>query len=99
MDEIFLYVIGIAIGLALDWALYGRTMLSLYVLISRKPNREYRDHIFPRIILTFIGILLIIYGGDGRSDTALALIGSFLFVISLAYACFASYGPVINEEK
>ena len=59
MNIILFYLICMAIGLAVDWALYERFTLYVESLKRIEPRRKYRDILFPRIFVTVIGLSLI----------------------------------------
>jgi hypothetical protein len=91
MSELLHYLIFLCGGVALDWAFYDRTMLSLQVLVKSQPKAGYFDQIFPRIILSMVGAMLIAYGTYGEVKLIPVLIGAAIFVASSIYSYYASY--------
>ena len=52
-------VITFVVVLAMDWAIYGRMLVSGEVLWSVEPGYRYRDTLFPRVVVTTISAALI----------------------------------------
>jgi hypothetical protein len=80
------YVICLVIGLALDWAFVDRIALSIEVLLKREQQSGYSTSLFPRIVITLIGLILVARGSEISSPPeAIFYAGVLLFIASLAW--------------
>lgn len=59
MNIILFYLICVTIGLAVDWALYERFTLYVEALKKVEAKRSYKDILFPRILISILGLSLI----------------------------------------
>ena len=94
MNIVVFYIVCVSIGLAVDWALYERFTLYVESMKRIEPERSYKEILFPRILLTVIGLSLMAIDpyviGYGRM---LLWIGLSLFIISIAYLLIMAYRP------
>ncbi len=89
---VFVYAACICIGIALDWAIVGRAVLYAESLRGIRPRSNYKENLFPRIIVTVCGLVSISYsvGHNGAHNIALWL-GLTLFLLSSVYAIMKLY--------
>jgi hypothetical protein len=92
MTDILWYLIFIAIGLALDWAMSERLKTALEYFLKKTPIVRYREVLFPRILLTLISVLIIAHAtAQPVTKNALFFIGFALFLMSLLYGLNQSF--------
>jgi len=99
MNIILFYLICMAIGLAVDWALYERFTLYVESLKRIEPRRKYRDILFPRIFVTVIGLSLIAidpYVSEGSG--VFLFLGVALFLCSITYLLIMAYRPMRDDR-
>jgi hypothetical protein len=95
MSVILFYVICVSIGLAIDWALYERVTLYVEALKHVEAKRRYKDVLFPRILVTILGLSMIAFDPYVSSDHEMLLwIGLALFLISITYLLIMAYRPM-----
>jgi hypothetical protein len=89
---IFFYVACISIGIALDWAIVGRAVLYAESLHAIRPTSNYKENLFPRIVVTASGLVSISYSAGHKGAHNIALwLGLTLFLLSSVYAIVKSY--------
>ena len=84
-------IFAVGVVLLMDWATYGRLLLSSEVLWSVEPGYRYRDTLLPRVVVTIISGGLI--GAAYKSDPLnmwLFLSGVTGSVLSVLYAVVAT---------
>jgi hypothetical protein len=92
---IFYFVISIALGLALDWALYSRIVLSLGMPYFYGGGDGYTKFLYPRIIFTVTAIAVMFFAkADEGDNIVLFLCAAAVFLFS---PCRAAYRYLMGE--
>ena len=100
MSIILFYLICVIIGLAVDWALYERFTLYVEVLKKIEARRSYKDLLFPRILISILGLSLIAFDPYVPSYHRVPLwTGLALFLISITYLLIMAYQPRGNGHS
>src|SRR4051812_27343268 len=83
--QVVYFVVFVAVGIALDWAMLWR----FDNLFIGQAAESYGDIAYPRLIVSLVGIALVFFAGGGaRVNTSLLVFGAFLFCLSFGYAVY-----------
>lgn len=85
------WFLSIPVGIAVDWALYGRPTQTIDLLWGTQHREIYHSSFLARMFATVPALTLIGVAVDYRSVFFLFWVGVFLFTASLIYAIHASY--------
>ena len=78
--------------MAVDWAIYERFTVYAESVRKTELKRGYKETLFPRILVTLSGLLLIAFSANQPSHSPEFLwIGLLLFVGSAAYSVIAIF--------
>jgi hypothetical protein len=89
MIHILLWTIGaIALGVAIDWAMFDR-VTTITRLTYNQPF--YRQTIYPRIFVTILSPVLVLYGSSRASFASCVIAGGVLFFASTAYGIYRTW--------
>ena len=100
MNIILFYLMCMAIGLAVDWALYEKFTLYVESLKKIEAKRSYRDILFPRILISILGLSLIAIDPYVSGDNRMMLwAGLSLFLISISYLLIMAYRPMRDDHS
>ena len=95
MNIFLFYAICLSLGLAVDWALYDRFTLYVESLKKIEAKRNYKDLLFPRILVTILGLSLIAFDPYVSNDHGIMLwLGLTLFLASITYLLVMAYRPM-----
>jgi len=95
MNIVLFYIICVVAGMGVDWALYERFTLYVEAWKKIEPNRKYKDILFPRILITVLGLSLIALDPYVSGDHRILLwIGLALFLSSVTYLLIVAYRPI-----
>jgi hypothetical protein len=87
MAETLYIAIVLATTIGIDWALYNGTYRSIRAFYRVPNGVNYRNFLFPRIILTLIaGVIVSVATPGGKPNVPAALTGFAIFLASSFYA-------------
>jgi len=84
-------LVSIVIGLAIDWAFYERTVNVMKQFYKYKISTNYINYLYPRVIITCVACVIIIYGLSSIKNDIYIVLGGVLFLLSNYYAYFRIY--------
>lgn len=100
MNIVLFYIVCVTIGLFVDWALYERFTLYVEAVKKVEAKRSYKDLLFPRILISIIGLSSIALDPYSSIDHRMLLwVGLTLFLVSIAYLLIMAYRPRSNNSS
>lgn len=86
---ILYFLISVAVGLSLDWAVYSRIVFALGKPYFYGNGDGYTKFLYPRIVFTVVAIaVMFLTAGDEGANVAIFLCGAGVFLFSPSYAAY-----------